>query len=328
MLAADVLIVTGEFDTHADLLVKQLRQRGLQPLRLHPEDYPKNLVSSVEFTEPERIIRLRAHGKDWDISKVRSVWLRRLMPTTVPDEIEPAYRNAVRAGGRAFIDGLYHLLRDCLWVNPLAATRMSDNKMWQIQCALDVGFRVPRTIITNDPRQLREWAMPIERVIVKPLAVPFSGSPKMQAVDMNRGFIYTAEIDIRQMEESDLNLLSPCPYIFQERIDIHTEVKVVYIAGQTYTAGYRRRTRDVDWRRGQDPHGWEVFPLPPGVENMVHSLAQSLGLSFFVLDLAVDKDGAFHFLEVNVQGQWYFIEISTGLPLLDSFTSLLCKGLA
>ena len=45
------------------------------------------------------------------------------------------------------------------------------------------------------------------------------------------------------------------------------------------------------------------------------AVVQRLGLTFGAMDLVEDTDGEFHFLEVNPQGQWLWVEDLTELPI-------------
>jgi hypothetical protein len=52
---------------------------------------------------------------------------------------------------------------------------------------------------------------------------------------------------------------------------------------------------------------------------------KSLGLVFGTVDMKIDASGDYHFLEVNAQGQFLWIEIETGLPLSAAMADLLCN---
>ena len=48
-----------------------------------------------------------------------------------------------------------------------------------------------------------------------------------------------------------------------------------------------------------------------------------LRLRFAALDFAVDRDERWWFLEVNPNGQWLWLELELGLPLVASMVDLL-----
>lgn len=72
----------------------------------------------------------------------------------------------------------------------------------------------------------------------------------------------------------------------------------------------------VDWRRGSNPHLLhEVIDLPDDLSEQCIRIVQSQLLRFGAIDLVLDSDGEFWFLECNPNGQWAWIENRTGLPI-------------
>jgi hypothetical protein len=48
-----------------------------------------------------------------------------------------------------------------------------------------------------------------------------------------------------------------------------------------------------------------------------------VGLLFGCVDMIVHSYGSYVFLELNPNGQWFWMQECTGLPLLQEFTNLL-----
>ncbi len=51
-----------------------------------------------------------------------------------------------------------------------------------------------------------------------------------------------------------------------------------------------------------------------------------LGLQYSAIDLALDEDGKYWFLEVNPNGQWAFVELATVLQISKAIAELLSSG--
>src|SRR5436309_7528794 len=77
----------------------------------------------------------------------------------------------------------------------------------------------------------------------------------------------------------------------------------------------------LDWRGGDPDH--EIFTLPEQVEASIHRLMNSFGLNFASLDMIVTPEGEFVFLELNPNGQWLWLELELGVPLVASMADLL-----
>jgi hypothetical protein len=65
--------------------------------------------------------------------------------------------------------------------------------------------------------------------------------------------------------------------------------------------------------------------VPDDVTGQLHSLMTALRLTFATIDLKVDTSGQLHFLELNPQGQFFYIEILTGLPIAAAMARLLVR---
>ncbi len=44
------------------------------------------------------------------------------------------------------------------WVNPIDRVSVAEHKLYQLQIARELGFRVPRTLVSRDPLELRSFA--------------------------------------------------------------------------------------------------------------------------------------------------------------------------
>ncbi len=63
--------------------------------------------------------------------------------------------------------------------------------------------------------------------------------------------------------------------------------------------------------------------LPDDIALKVRAFMRRMGLWFGCLDMIIQPDGTYVFLEINPNGQWLWIQECTGLPLLEEFTNLL-----
>lgn len=85
----------------------------------------------------------------------------------------------------------------------------------------------------------------------------------------------------------------------------------------------RRRADDQSWRADYDSLRYEATDVPEAVRRGVLALMGALGLRFGALDFLVDLQGTHHFLEVNPNGQWGWIEVATGMPIAAAIADAL-----
>ena len=223
---------------------------------------------------------------------------------------------------RAFIDNSYELLDRPLWVSKPSALRRAANKPLQLQLAAQLGFRIPRTLVTNDPTAARLFIDECAgRVVTKA-----TGSGWFYATNgADATYILTNQLTSNDMQ--DLGAVEVSPVTFQEEIAKAFEVRVNIVGEQCLPIrieSQRSPLSRIDWRRYDVANTpYLPFELPAEVERRCLLLCQALGLQFGALDLICQPDGEFVFLEVNGNGQFLWAEELSGVPVSDGIARLL-----
>jgi len=95
----------------------------------------------------------------------------------------------------------------------------------------------------------------------------------------------------------------------------------VRIDSQTHTE------TTVDWRHPSfiDKLKHTPVDLPIQIIKGCHAMLHSLGLEFGAFDFAVSKTGQCYFLELNPNGQWYWLEDLTGVAISDAIARILAQ---
>jgi hypothetical protein len=62
----------------------------------------------------------------------------------------------------------------------------------------------------------------------------------------------------------------------------------------------------------------EVVECPVELTKSIHFYMDIMGLNFAAFDFALDYEGRWIFLECNPNGQWLWLEVLTGLPLVET----------
>ncbi len=151
-----IVIVTDKFDPHADMVIVELRQMGYQPVRLHPADFPVSASATLEFDQHHWSGELSHSKGPIDLDAIKSIWWRRPEPHVIAADLPQKERDfALRETGHAFA-GLWSIL-DCYWMSVPFLIRLASNKIEQLQRAAQLGFRVPHTLVTNDPSQVQTF---------------------------------------------------------------------------------------------------------------------------------------------------------------------------
>jgi hypothetical protein len=124
------------------------------------------------------------------------------------------------------------------------------------------------------------------------------------------------EGDFRHLRELEL-----APAIFQTLVAGERELRIAIIGDRMFAAEHESSFLDgrSDFAATYRPH-----EPPASVRRGLLRLIKSLGLVFRAVDMKIDASDDYHFLEVNAQGQYLWIEIETGLPLSAAMADLLC----
>ena len=214
------------------------------------------------------------------------------------------------------------LFPDATWVSDFYAIRRAEDKVLQLSLARKLGFNVPETIFTSDETAARHFMDTHSSVITKPIQVEF--------FEQDGGLynFYTKKID----KTTDLSGLHLAPAIFQEAIDVKHELRITVVGSQVFAAKIHdeesRADPDVrDWRIGiyKGQLSIEAYDLPSEIAEKCIALVRDLGLNFGAIDMIVDNDDKYWFIENNPNGQWAFVEQATGQPIGKAIADLLLQ---
>ncbi len=315
-----LLILTMQHDFHAVAVAEVLRERGHDVVRLHHADFPTRQTIAFEYGARGTQASLRGVAlEDCDPRRFDAVWYRRPMPPMMPQGLAREDVEFVRREIAAASFALADLLgRGGFWINPQAAARRAQSKPLQLDIAQRCLLEIPRTLISNEPSEIRAFVESLgANCVFKPLTYGDwheDGAPHA---------LYTARVTPAQLPADDV--LRLCPGIFQQCIDKAFEVRVTFMGASCCAVridSQSTRRGTLDWRAAQDREPLRTTPieLPESVYWKCRRLMLEFGIVFGCFDFIVDVDGRWVFLEVNEAGQFLFLEEwCPEVPALDMF---------
>jgi hypothetical protein len=192
-------------------------------------------------------------------------------------------------------------LRDRLvLVEPFADMRCG--KLVQAQAASRYFNVPPFKCVFGSPRSLERG----RRSVVKSLS--------STRIDKRSVFYTTA------VQESDLD--PSVPWMIQDLIVADADVTIAFVRDRLFSFSLARRPfveRTLDWREVATEYvtdEWLAHPLPPEIERGVFALMGDLRLQYGRIDMLL-AEGVYHFLEVNPNGEWGWLDASGAHGLLD-----------
>ncbi|NLH79665.1 MAG: ATP-dependent carboxylate-amine ligase [Phyllobacteriaceae bacterium] len=317
-----ILIVTGEHDSTADLMVLHLADRGVAFERFHPQDLPRDATVTVRFGPnhpPEG--RMTTLGTPIDWSEIAAVWYRRPQAFSLSTGLGAEEREFAFHECTAVTQGMWRSF-DAFWVNHPDRIRIAESKPLQLTLAGRLGFRLPRTLFTNDPGEVRAlWDACGGAIVYKSMTQGVLGQSVQKSV-------YTNRVTAEHLARADL--LRNAPGLFQEEIPKAADLRITVVGERLFPIEIRSQTDPdalVDWRRGAVPNMAHVpCTLPAEVERACLALNRRLGLHYSAIDMVLTPDGEHVFLEINPSGQFGWIESVTGLPIIETLADLLLDG--
>ena len=309
-----ILIISSPDDAHIPFVTKHLPISATYTVIDPFSAIGKNNISYVFKGGKAHIY----YGEQ-PLDDIDSVWFRK--PThldKVKLNIPQTHQSYTLGALRRHISPLYRHWKEAFWVSPYEAIISAENKPHQLEAALELGFQVPDTLITGNARKAKDFVDKQGTCVVKSQAIEFPiGKTMMTTVISTR-------------DKISYDGLSVDPMIFQQFIKPAYELRVSVVGEAVFAAKIMSSDQGPfrDWRYGHidDTFAATATTLDEDLQKKCIHLTHTLGLNYSAIDLIVDTQGAVWFLEINPNGQWAFIEETTGQPIGKALAELLSSS--
>lgn len=323
-----ILIFTNKEDAHPNPVIDLLADRGVPFFRLNTEDlltdYAFRWWSEGPFCDFE--IEDRQTGHLLRGSEITAVWDRRPeVPKSLPLHNTPEIDAHNLRETLAFLQYLRHFVEHIPSVGSIVGDKVASSKMLQYRTALDVGFFVPDTVFTNDKSAVAELASRHKMLCLKCID-GFDIWDEKNGVDY---VFYTQLIRSEDILSIPEEAFSQTVSFVQEYIPKEYELRVTVIGKEVFAAKILSQDLPedrgkVDWRQGYESGlVFEASTLSEALQEKCRMLVHALGLNFGCIDLIVCPDGKVVFLECNPNGQWLWIELTTGQKISEAIAAFL-----
>jgi len=310
-----ILVITSKRDSHVGPVAGHFEQAGIPWVRLNTEDFATNVELIVTATG---ILYIRDSGKTIRLEEVGAVWYRKPDPVSIAHftGLEPGALEYVEAEFGETLLGLYSLLNHVPWINNPFSTRIAHRKMLQLRTAANLGFNTPRTIITNRPEAALAFARALPGdVALKSLgAIVVTQAPSKD--ELIQYGLFTRRVSLAELQTVKETIRNQ-PTVFQEFLEKKYELRITCVGDQKFACRIESRADDLtadDYRF--DTKRLQHTPQDcPELARRLDGYMRAFGLNFACFDILVTKNNTPVFLEANCNGQWYWIEQMTGLPI-------------
>ncbi|MGS2765298.1 hypothetical protein [Sinomicrobium sp. M5D2P9] len=253
---------------------------------------------------------IKLEFESFDRSEVNVIFSRRWLQADVFKHIKPKYPQFEKILTTALKSEFYSLSNfivnqfpDAYWIPK--NNRTSVNKLQILQTAIEVGLKVPETIITTSKKTLSQFWNLNNKLIISKAIEDFSVydiPPNMILQPMYTKLVSEDYLD--QVADSFF------PTLFQEYIEKEHEYRVIYFEGKVYASLILSQENDetvIDSRQASTLESSpRIMPieLPKEINLKVNEFMKKINLNIGAIDLLYGKNGEYYFLEVNPVGQF------------------------
>jgi len=311
-----VLLITEQYDPTADALIDELRRRQRPYLRWNLDSFPDSSELTYRISEQKFVGSISSDGHSVDADDVGSVWCRSFMPRGFPANLDEEELLFARKEAQTALSSLSGF-SDWLWINHPDRERAASLKPLQLHVAGQLGMEIPRTIISNDPDDIRGFHEACGGKII------YKASSQSLKLEPGKA-IFTDEVSDQEM--ASLDLIRHTPGIFQELIVKAFEVRATVIGSEIFCVkiGSQEQTETAtDWRKAPFDLEYQPFELRDELAQKVLLFMNRFGLKYSSMDFIVTPDGRYVFLESNPGGQYRWAEAKAGLPMTEALAEAL-----
>jgi glutathione synthase/RimK-type ligase-like ATP-grasp enzyme len=332
-----ICIITHQRAFETDFVIDALRDRSLSVARFNYDEIPYsatltmlwnngdpsttpslNSGFSAQVTRRNQVIST----EDIKVAWFHQDWHFKFHPDLSADALQIA-----QAETEAAVNGLW----ECApwrWVQSPAAVVMASNKLKQLAVAQQLGFPIPRTLVSSDAERAVAFLDQCDNgAIIKELSIQY-------AVDIQGASYLSWTRPITKDELLEVGIPLGIPACIQENVPKHIEIRATVVGDQVFPVAIDSQSSPEtrhDFRRGSltdKADHYSPMELPPEIAGRCVGLLQHFGLDYGAIDLILTPDGRYVFLELNTNGAWVWAEKLTGLPITEALADLIEKRLS
>lgn len=279
------LIITNSYDVTTDLILSQIGHDYIFRLNF-------DLISDYSIYIDSESFIIRSPTREINENEINKVYWRK--PFNLKNNLAE-YEFAER---KQLIRSIFNILFEAgkaILVNPYK--ELSIGKLMQLRIAKSY-FNVPEwEMILNHSSNFSEC-------ITKSLSSIIQGDK----------VLYTTKVNTKELDLNESWHLQQC-------IEKEKDLTVVYINGELFAFELKNTSNQIDWREDQiaKNKNWQLHKITSQLSNSIIKFMVKLNLNYGRLDFVIYKNEYF-FLEVNINGQWAFLDRQNEYGLLSSMS--------
>lgn len=311
-----ILILSDSEDNSTAEVIMWLRHLKKPFIRINRTD----LIHSATYNSQTGRLSFTVNNQIIQLSQLTGYWYRRgdlTLPVDLPAGGEKSVLNEMARNMKREKDFLRQFLHYKINQLPRICSHQKAhvNKLEVLEKAQQCGLLIPPTLVSGSKAGVGRFMKKNGQLIMKSIdtGLYFTGSSDNTLIMQ-----YTEMLPPELLAQLPENFP---PATFQKAIQKRYELRIVYLQEKCYAMAifsqHDKQTR-VDFRRYnlRKPNRNLPFKLPAPISKKLVKLMQAIELNTGSIDMLVDRNGDFYFLEVNPVGQFgmtsypcnYFLE--------------------
>lgn len=322
-----ILVVSDEIDQTTNHVIDWITYFGFDFIRINPADHcvvneiliNEKISFEVDIVKKEETFRLK-------FDDITSVWYRRgNLKNLIIDQFEFDFSNSFHKDVYEYLLDEWDAVREFIFYALLQKRSIGNyfkkvpNKLIVLHEALKAGLSIPHSIITSNYNNLHSISLEMG-LITKPIQDIFN------CIYQNKQYCsYTSEVEVKTIDSLGAHFF---PSLLQEKILAKHEIRIFFLHSELHAMAIiaKRKQKIIDYRQAYDNFQMLPFKLPIEVESGLLKLIASTGLDTGSIDMLVDEQDKYYFLEVNPLGQFGMVSYPCNYYLERKVAKYLCYG--
>lgn len=322
-----ILICSIGSDSHVAATTHELNKKRSDFIYLKTDQLSakSGLLFNSAFEKPYYLID---NNKRIQLSDIKSLWIRK----PFLDLFKPNYSNKRKNAAFEFkwkemqyaFSGLFHAAKryNIFTINEYTAGAIAKNKIEQLDIAKNLGFNIPGTIVSCNPKEIYTFIFTHgNKCVIKTLNQENLSQGEKYA---NR---FTTAISLEKFANYTSENKLDYPILIQEKIEKAYELRITIVGKKVFSCSIDTQSNPnsiVDSRL-VNPYELkhEMVRLPKFVQKSCLEIMRHYNLQFAAIDMAVTPEGKYIFFEINPAGQYLWIEEMTKAPISKAIANLL-----
>ncbi|MDD4150880.1 MAG: hypothetical protein PHE33_12720 [Bacteroidales bacterium] len=321
-----ILIIGQHEDTSTDKVCAWLNYFGAKFVRTNTGTNNIDVISDIIISNDRIKVELFINDTKYNFDNFSAIWCRRgylnftlpnlnsfnVIENNIPYKVESHLISETNTL-ESFIE---YLFKTKMRINTIS--HYNSNKLIALQTAKSVGLKIPHTLITRKSEMLQKFIHKYNSCITKNI------QDNLSYHDEN----YTFGHGTTDVKTQNITTESFYYSLFQKKIDKKYELRVFYLLGKFYASAAipPMDTNHTDIRTTNKSNRHTPFNLPYDIKKKLHEFMLQMDLESGSLDIIVDSDDKYWFLEVNPVGQFDFLSGKNNFYIEKEIAKALIDG--